>query len=272
MSAFRWLVCSLLLLAALTAWTGSTLGQEPMRGAATSGTAETSGSAPDQITQIKIYIGWFLRSSGVIGLFILGLALYMIYTVMQANRSIHPDVAAPPDQLASIQELLEQGDHKGIISFVRSNDSFLCRVLTLGLVELPNGLAHARDFMERHGEAEAVEMENRISMLAVLGSIGPMIGLIGTLKGMIASFSVIATSGDQLRTSAVAGGISEALLLTFEGVALSVPAIYLFAVFRNRVSSISVGTMLQADTLLVNFANTVRQRSQATSMPKAAAA
>jgi biopolymer transport protein ExbB len=129
--------------------------------------------------------------------------------------------------------------------------------------------------MERHGEAEAVEMENRISMLAVLGSIGPMIGLIGTLKGMIASFSVIATSEAQLRTSAVAGGISEALLLTFEGVALSVPAIYFFAVYRNRVSSISVGTMLQADTLLVHFANTIRQRSTATTTtaaPRAAAA
>ena len=62
-----------------------------------------------------------------------------------------------------------------------------------------------------------------------------MIGLLGTLKGMIASFSVIACSGTQLKASEVAGGISEALLLTFEGVALSVPAIYFFAIFRNRV-------------------------------------
>ncbi len=78
-------------------------------------------------------------------------------------------------------------------------------------------------------------MEKKISMLAVLGTLGPMIGLLGTLKGMIASFSVIAMSDTQLKASQVAGGISEALLLTFEGVALSVPAIYFFALFRNRV-------------------------------------
>jgi biopolymer transport protein ExbB len=77
-----------------------------------------------------------------------------------------------------------------------------------------------------------------------------MIGLLGTLKGMIASFSVIALSDQQLKASEVAGGISEALLLTFEGVSLSVPAIYFFAVFRNRVSSISVQTTLQCDEFL----------------------
>lgn len=272
MPALRLIAFSFLLLAFTAVGTRDALGQENSRGFA-SGSATTPANTADQATQIRSYLGWIVRSSGVIGLFILGLALYMIHTVVRANAFIHPDVAAPPAQLTSIQELLGQGDHKGIISFVRKNDSFLCRVLALGLVELPNGLAHARDYMERHGEAESVEMENRISMLAVLGSLGPMIGLIGTLKGMIASFSVIAMSEAQLRTSAVAGGISEALLLTFEGVALSVPAIYFFAVFRNRVASISVGTMLQADTLLVNFANTVRRRSaSAGSAPTAAAA
>ena len=104
--------------------------------------------------------------------------------------------------------------------FVQGDDCFFSRVLTTGITELPNGLAHARESMERVGEAETVDMEKKISMLAVLGTLGPMIGLLGTLKGMIASFSVIAMSDVQLKASQVAGGISEALLLTFEGVAL----------------------------------------------------
>ena len=93
-------------------------------------------------------------------------------------------------------------------------------MLTTGITELPNGLAEAREAMERVGEAITAEMEKKISMLAVLGTLGPMIGLLGTLKGMIASFSVIARSDVQLKASEVAGGISEALVLTFEGVAL----------------------------------------------------
>src|SRR5262245_41555647 len=269
------LVVGLIMLIAIDVSSTSTAAGQDRQAGVVSESATNQTASTDYAAHVQSYLGWLIRSSGVIGLFILVLAVYMVSTVVRLNASLHPDVAAPPDQFTSIQELLEQGDHKGVISYVHSNDSYLCRVLTLGLVELPNGLAHARDYMERHGEAEAVEMENQISMLAVLGSIGPMIGLIGTLKGMIASFSVIATSEAQLRTSAVAGGISEALLLTFEGVALSVPAIYFFAVYRNRVSSISVGTMLQADTLLVHFANTIRQRSTAattTATPRAAAA
>ena len=117
--------------------------------------------------------------------------------------------------------------------------------------------------MEHVGEVVAVEMEKKISMLAVLGTLGPMIGLLGTLKGMIASFSVIALSDTQLKASEVAGGISEALLLTFEGVALSVPAIYFFAVFKNRTSSLSVATMLEADEFVRKLSNAARGKGAA---------
>ena len=145
---------------------------------------------------------------------------------------------------------------------MRNRDSLLSRVVAKGIEHLPNGLAEARDAMERIGEAETVRMEKKISMLAVLGTLGPMIGLLGTLKGMIASFSVIARSGVQLKASEVAGGISEALLLTFEGVSLSVPAIYFFALFRNRVATISSDAMLEADDLLHLFFRTGRSRAR----------
>jgi biopolymer transport protein ExbB len=151
-----------------------------------------------------------------------------------------------------------RGDFPAIFTLVREDDSFLGRVLTAGMAELPFGLSEARLAMDRTGDAETVGLEKQISMLAVLGTLGPMIGLIGTLKGMISSFSVIAMSDVQLKASEVAGGISEALLLTFEGVALSVPAIYFYAVFRNRVASISASCMVQADLLLRQIARSMR--------------
>jgi biopolymer transport protein ExbB len=97
-------------------------------------------------------------------------------------------------------------------------------------------------------------------MLAVIGTLGPMIGLVGTLKGMISSFMVIAISDTQMKASEVAAGISEALLLTFEGVALSVPAIFLFAVFKNRVAKMSVETLLAADELVRRLVQQAKQK------------
>jgi biopolymer transport protein ExbB len=257
-------LASLLLFTLLfVAWAGpsrAAAAEAPPAGEAAPATAAGT-TATDNKSEAQSYLGWVIRSSGAIGLFILVLAVYFITSVVRLHASLRRDAAAPPSQLAALRGFLERRDHRAFIAFARTTDSHLCRVLSLGLLELPKGLAHARETMERRGEAETVELENRISMLAVLGTLGPMIGLIGTLKGMIASFSVIAMSEMQLRTSQVAGGISEALLLTFEGVALSVPAIYCFAVFRNRVSSISVWTMLHADTLLCQFDHSIRLKS-----------
>jgi biopolymer transport protein ExbB len=207
------------------------------------------------------YFMWVARSSGLIGLFILGLSVYFIATVIRLFMDFRPELVAPPEVVAQVSDLIAQRNFRGVYDYVREEGSFLSNVLTAGIVELPNGLADAREAMDRAGEAETVEMEKRISILAVLGTLGPMIGLLGTLKGMIASFSVIAMSDVTLKASEVAGGISEALLLTFEGVMLSVPAIYFFAVFRNRVSHLSVNTMLQADELLRHLAQAAKNKT-----------
>jgi biopolymer transport protein ExbB len=89
---------------------------------------------------------------------------------------------------------------------------------------------------------------------------------------MIKSFSVIAMNDTQLKASQVAEGISEALLLTFEGVFLSVPAIYLFAIFKNRVSSINANVQLTADELIRSLAAAAKGRPAATPAANAAAA
>jgi len=193
---------------------------------------------------------WFIMSSGLIGLFILILSIYFVATVIRLFIELRLDVAMPTEVVAQCEQLLANRDYQGLYDAANHSSSLYGKLVSVGIAELPSGLAEAREVMDRNCDAETVDMERKISMLAVLGTLGPMIGLVGTLKGMIASFAVIALSDTQLKASEVAGGISEALLLTFEGVALSVPAIYFFAVFKNRVAKISVETLLAADELV----------------------
>ena len=217
--------------------------------------------------QEESMIWWIIETSGLIGLVILILSIYFVSTVSRLFLEMRQKVATPPELVDELMELLQKREFKEIYALVKEDRSFISRLLAAGIAELPSGLAEARDAMERVGEAVTVEMEKKISMLAVLGTLGPMIGLLGTLKGMIASFSVIARYDTQLKASQVAGGISEALVLTFEGVALSVPAIYFFAVFRNRVSAISVATVLQADEYLRHFSHAARTKTPPTAQP-----
>jgi biopolymer transport protein ExbB len=197
-------------------------------------------------------IMWVIEMSGVIGGFILLLSVYFIATVVRMFMELRPEITSPPEIISHCESMLDQRNVQGLYDMVKADDSYFSRVMAAGIAELPHGIDEARDAAERQADALTVEMEKKISMLAVLGTLGPMIGLLGTLKGMIASFSVIATStsGAPLKPAVVAEGISEALLLTFEGVALSVPAIYFYAMFRNRVSSLSVNAQLQSDDFL----------------------
>ena len=211
----------------------------------------------------KSFFLWIAEVSGLIGVVILCCSIYFVAQVSRLFYEFRMPVAIPPEIVGRCEELLTQRDFKGVYAVVKDDDSFFSRSLATGIAELPNGLAEARDVMERVGESISVEMEKKISMLAVLGTLGPMIGLLGTLKGMIAAFSVIALSDTQLKASQVAGAISEALVLTFEGVALSVPAIFFFSLFKNRMSHISTAAMLEADQFLRHFAHAARAKAPA---------
>jgi biopolymer transport protein ExbB len=193
---------------------------------------------------------WIIHTSGWIGLFILAISVYFIATVMQLFLELRAPVVAPPELMEECEALLAKRDFNGIYKVAKENTSELGQLIATGMVGLSTGLSDAREAIDRQGEVITVEMEKRISMLAVIGTLGPLIGLLGTLKGMIGSFSVIAMSDTQLKASEVAGGISEALVLTFEGVGLSVPAIYFFALFKNRVASLSVQTLNAADEFI----------------------
>jgi len=209
------------------------------------------------------FLAWIIRVSGVIGLVLLLLSIYLVSTAGRLFYEMRLETAVPPEMVLQCESLLEQRDFKGIYNMVKEDDSFFSRLLTTGITELPNGLAEAREAMDRVGESITAEMDRKLSMLAVLGTLGPMIGMLGTLKGMISAFSVIAQSDAQIKVSAVANSVSEALVTTFEGLVLSVPAIYFFAIFRNRVIHIATSVTLTCDQFLRNFSHAGRAKASA---------
>lgn len=213
---------------------------------------------------------WFIQSSGLIGLFILCLSIYFVATVVRLFMEVRKNELLPADEVSICQDFVRERNYQGLYDFTSKSFSLYSRLVTAGLTAL-NGadLAEAREVMDRHGEVATVDLDKQISPLAVLGTLGPMIGLVGTLKGMIASFAVIAMSDTQMRASEVAGGISEALLLTFEGVALSVPAIYFFSFFRNRAAVFTAETLLAADEMVRRI---IQQSKTKTAPPLPAAA
>ncbi|MGE5191274.1 MAG: MotA/TolQ/ExbB proton channel family protein [Deltaproteobacteria bacterium] len=208
----------------------------------------------------KNFLVWIIEVSGIIGLVLLILSIYFVATVVRMFMELRPEVFTPLEVLEEGEKLLQARDFTGLYKRIKADSAYFSTVVAAGIAELPNGINEARDAMERVGEVNSIALEKKISMLAVLGTLGPMIGLLGTLKGMIGAFSAIAISGTELKAAQVAGNISEALVLTFEGVALSVPAIYFFALFRNRISAFSAAAMLDADAFVRRLYNAMKSK------------
>jgi biopolymer transport protein ExbB len=247
----RWLLLSFVIGLAVFCW------------AVSPSLAFAQEAAPDAQKQQSL-LGWLIHVSGVIGIVIFVLSIYFVAVVVQQFLELRPSVAAPPELLEECDRLLRERNIQEMYNALKEDSSFFGRSLTAGIADLQHGVDEAREKLDRQADALTVEMEKKITILATLGTLGPMIGLLGTLKGMIASFSLIAMSaGAALKASEVAGAISEALVLTFEGVALSVPAIYFYSVFRNRVSTISVNTTLLADDYLRNVARLMKPKTAA---------
>lgn len=234
----------------------------PAEAAAPEATAPDAPAAEEQSA-----LAWLIETSGFIGAIILLISFYFVYVVVFSFLTFKLDEACPPELVASFEDSLKKRDLNAAYKLAKGDPSFLGNVLRAGMQSLPYGLGNARETLDRQAESNVVQMDRQISMLAVIGSLGPMIGLLGTLKGMIASFSVIARSGTQLKPAEVAGGISEALVLTFEGVALSLPAIYFFALFKNKIALISTETMTTADDFLLRAHNIQTQLARGGAAP-----
>ena len=206
------------------------------------------------------YLEWAARASGPIGFFILLLSIYFTAIVIRLFLEFRLSEAVPTALIDKLEAAIKERKFQEAYDVCRDDPSFLAKLVRTGVANLPNGRAEAKEAMNTTEEEVIVTMESRISYLATIGTLGPMIGLVGTIMGMIESFQVIATAGgSQPQADQVAGGISKALFITLEGVSLSVPAIFFYALFRNRIALIAMEATKVADRTINAFWTAAKQ-------------
>ena len=135
----------------------------------------------------------------------------------------------------------------------KTDNSFLGRVLTAGMGRLQYGIEDAREAMMGMVETVKAGKDSMISYLANVGTLGPMLGLVGTVSGMIGAFRKLGAAQKAPDASELAGEISHALVVTLVGVAVAVPAIFFYSFFKNRLTAISNNTANLADDLLTQM-------------------
>jgi biopolymer transport protein ExbB len=194
----------------------------------------------------------------VVTIVIAAMSFYLIALVVWMALHYRTQAAVPHGLVREVQNLLDQNKYNEAYHRLVQDSSFLARVLASGVRKLPVGLSQAQRAMEMANEDATMEMEHRTTYLATVGTLGPMIGLVGTVYGMIVAFRVIASVGSTPQASQLAAGISTALYSTLEGIAISIPAIFFYAFYRNRIARVSLEVGMTAEPMLEQFAPGVR--------------
>jgi biopolymer transport protein ExbB len=202
----------------------------------------TAPPAPENLLSLAI------RSSGLIGLVLLLISIFFVAQVIRLFMEFRVSEAVPAPLVDRLETAIRDKKFQDAYDACKDNDSYLGRLVRTGIANLPNGRAEAKEAMLEASDEIVTTMDMKISYLAIIGTLGPMIGLVGTIWGMIMSFRTIAEAGGaQPQPHKVAEGISTALFITLEGVTLSVPAIFFFAFFRNRIAQMTMETIRVAD-------------------------
>ena len=143
---------------------------------------------------------------------------------------------APPEHEAKVKELFRNGDYVGAYNFTKENPSPLDNVLRVGIGLLGEGKQITEEGMLGELSKENSNMQTYISSLSVIGVTAPMIGLLGTVTGMIKAFQKLGSSGIG-DPSGLSAAIGEVLVATASGLIIAIPAFGAFYFLRNRAGA-----------------------------------
>jgi len=183
-----------------------------------------------------------IRSGGPVmfplgALSVIGLMLVLVYLFTFTRRGM-----ATARYMQTADALLRKGDYLGLLAVSNRHGECVARIMqrTLDFVtKNPKAtLEQAREVAQTEGQRQAAAMNQQVTYLADIGTIAPMLGLLGTVFGMISSFTVVASDIASTRPHLLAQGVSEALIATAAGLLVGIPAMAAYAYFRGRVQSL----------------------------------
>ncbi|MFK8112699.1 MAG: MotA/TolQ/ExbB proton channel family protein [Rubripirellula sp.] len=216
--------------------------------------ADGGGGGTDAPKKDQNLLSWVMQSLGLgyLGIF-LALSVTLVSLFVMNVLAARRDTLCPQELVDSFEEKLNEKDFQGAYDMARTDESVLGQVLSAGLAKLSRGYNKALEGMQEVGEEESMKLEHRLSYMALIGNLSPMIGLFGTVHGMIEAFQVIALGGASPKPAELAEGISTALFTTLIGLAIAIPAIAAYNVLRNRVSRLLLEVGVTSENLMSRF-------------------
>lgn len=210
--------------------------------------AAASANESSLLFYIAQACGW------VFGPVFLLLSFILVALLVMCFLQIRKTVLLPPALTEQFEKHLEAKEYQPAYELARADDSYLGHVLAAGMGKLQSGYPAATAAMEEAQGEEQMKLEHKISYISLIGALAPMLGLLGTVTGMVSSFKKIADNpGVAPKPDQLAGGISTALVTTLIGLWIAIPAILFFQMFRNWLEEINTEANDETSRLMSRF-------------------
>ena len=217
--------------------------------------AEGGGGGETAPAKSRNFLTWMIEALGLFWMLVFAaLSFVMVALIMMNLLQVRRDVLLPNTFVEEFEQKLNGKDFQGAYEIARNDDSFVARVLAAGMGRLSRGYPEAVEGMQEAGEDENMALEHRLSYLALIGSVAPMLGLMGTVQGMIASFDKIASSAVSPKPSELAEGISTALFTTLIGLGIAITAMVFYSILKNRIQRLVLEIGMVSEGLMSRFA------------------
>jgi biopolymer transport protein ExbB len=210
--------------------------------------AAAGGDAPKAAKQglMSLILSHIDFVSIIIGLLsVTGLTL-----IIQGFIKIRAAALIPESSTMHIRDLISRREFKELIDFTENDPSFISRALNPALKRAPS-FSSMKEAMETAVAEQTSEQFRKIEYLNIIGNLGPLLGLLGTVMGMIVAFQDLMAAGGDAKPAELAGGISTALCHTFLGLFLAVPCLAVFGIQRTMVDRLTTQAALISEELLL---------------------
>ncbi len=205
---------------------------------ATANAAETvtqaAPTAPTQLDLLQIF-----EKGGFVMYPLLAISLIAVFIIFYGLITVRRNNIVSDKFMTNAEGFLRKGDTIGLLDYSQRTEQSISYI-TEKTIDFMNAVPTAsieeiREVAEAEGSRQAGMLNRRVALLADIGTVAPMLGLLGTVFGMIKAFGEIAGGFEGARQNALADSVSEALITTAAGLVVGIPSIIAYALLRGRV-------------------------------------
>jgi biopolymer transport protein ExbB/TolQ len=209
----------------------------------------------------RTYFEQFFTAGGpVVWFVLLPMSVVTVYLATEYFITIRRRRLLPDDISGTIVSAAQQAGLSQLPAQLAGGEDFISVAIARAVAQGGGDLGRIRNLVAESLQEQAMRFLRKIEWVNIIGNVSPMVGLFGTVLGIIKMFNAIAAVSGQPHPSQLAGGISVALVTTFWGLMIAIPALTIHGFFQNRIETLACEAAEESEKLLLQLARMLREQ------------